>query len=64
MTSPLCSPEDVGTEDEGEDQFVFLKQRATHVTVEAVREVVRQEPDALLKRLGLVARRRHKQLTR
>ena len=44
----------VGAEDEGEEEFVLLKQGATHVTVQVVGEVVNQVSQPLLQDLGLV----------
>ena len=54
VTAVGASREKVATEDEGEEEFVFLKERATDVTVEVVGEVVRQvaEPPLQLLRLG------------
>ena len=51
----LYSQEQLRTEDEREEEFVFLKERATHVGVEAVGEVVGEVPQTTLQELGLVA---------
>ena len=52
--------EDVGAEHEREEHFVSLHQRATHVTVETVREVICQVSQATLHDLRLVAVQRHR----
>ena len=52
--------QDVGAEYEREEHFVSLHQRATHVTVETVREVIGQVAQASLHDLRLVAVQRHR----
>ena len=50
-----ASHEQVAAENEGEEQFVLFEQRAAHVAVEVVGEVVTQVAQALLQVLRLVA---------
>ena len=44
----LLSFENADTQDEGEEEFVLLKQWATHVSVDTVGEVIIQVEDSLL----------------
>lgn len=53
----IYSRHDIGTQDKREEKLVSLKQRATHVTVETVREVIAQIAESALDYLGLVAER-------
>ena len=57
MVSFLCSPscQEPDTEFEGEEDFVFLKQRATDVAVDAASKVIIEVVNALLQVGGLGA---------
>jgi hypothetical protein len=49
----------IGTENEREKKFIFLKEGATDITVQTVRKMVRQVSQTSIQDLGLIAEMRH-----
>ena len=56
----MVSLHQVAAQDEGEKEFIFLKERAADVTVEVVGEVIREvaQPTVKMLRLGAAGERR------
>lgn len=58
-TLSLYLQQHIGTENEREKKFIFLKEGATDITVETVCKVVWQVSQSTIQDLGLIAETRH-----